>query len=756
MTREKLLTEPTNAQRARALPWALAGVISTAVFVNLGSGGPIFMLFLDKLGLSKSQIGIIMSIVPFLAVLTLVASGIAAKVGFKRIFLRGWTARVLVLGLLAFAPFIVLEYGVNAAFYFTLGVFAVFAICRMVAVAGMEPWMQVAIPPKVRGKFTAASNVGGSFASAVTIALAGIFLGTDPSIERFSAIYVMVLITGLAGVLFYLRVPPSGSSAKGREKVGTSAILKVLRDKKFMLFMLGGGLVTMAIAILNPGGFLALYLKDTMGFNTAQVSRVGAVYMAVGIFTSMFWGWAADRYGSKPILMISLLFIAAYPIALALIPREWARAFAGVMFATIIFGLIMPAWIIAYSRYLVVNMIPAGKRGSYSALQLSITGIFGGLAPIFVGFVLEQTAKLSGGIGPFVIGPYTPLFLVAFFVMGGAIILFSWIPSDSRVSTAQFAGMLVEGNPLAAMQAMYSFSQGGAEEKRMLAIDRLARARSPLAVDELLEAFADPSPYVRTQAVIAAASSKPHPHLIDALTEMAKLERLETSMAAAWALGKLGAQQAIEPMRQLLNSKHALLRGRAAVVLSRLGDQDSAPQFLKLLMDDDEAEMAYADALGVLRYEPGIIPILDKIAGESDAMVRQSMAFAVATIVGRENMFLLLSRRMNKDLQDAQEEVHQRLCSVLAKISKDPERVAVMLDEALMSAREGNRKLTGQKLTEIISLLPRDALSDRAWIVLDYALSRMSNGDVDCIEYGQLVVHSLLSQLKQRSFFRRR
>jgi len=749
---QKIL-EPTNAQRAKALPWVLAGVMATAAFVNLGSGGPIFMLFLDKLGLDKSQIGIIMAIVPFLAVLTLLASGLAAKVGFKRIFIYGWAARVIVLGLLAFAPFIAEKYGNSTAFTFVVLVFAGFALCRMVAVAGMEPWMQVAIPPNQRGRFSAVSNMGGSFISAVTVAVAGFFLGSDPSLNRFSMIYVMALVVGLIGVYFYTRVPPSGSGAKAREKVDLGAMMRVMKDRRFMIFMIGGGLFIICNTILNPGGFLALYLKDSMHFNAGQVTRVGSIYIGVGVFTSIFWGWAADRYGSKPIMMISLFFLGAYGLVLMLIPSGWSHAFIGVIIATVIIGLVIPAWIISYSRYLVIHLIPSDKRGSYSALQLSITGLFGGIAPIIIGWVLEKTVHLSGRIWFFDIVPYTPLFILSLIITGITLVIFGRMPNDARVTTAEFAGMLIEGNPIAAMQAMFSFSRGGEEEKRLLAIQRLARAKSPLAIDELLEAFNDPSSYVRTQAVIAAASSKPHRQLIEALIEMVKLERLETSVAAAWTLGRLGDKSAIEPMRKALDSRFPLLRTRAAVTLSRLGDQDSAPRILELFEQEENGRAAYGDALGVLRYKPAIIPLLDQIGMTEDELARESMAFSIATIIGNENEFLLMLRRIHKDLEDAREELHEKLRTILPKQVENPEQVVSLIDEVLIHVKENDNPEVVRKLSEVVALIPRDRLSSEAWEVIDRSLQKLGNAGTSYPVYARLVIFALLSQLKRHSRF---
>ena len=62
--------EPTSAEKMHALPWALSAQTSMSIYANLIVAGPVFLLFLNSLGLKKTQIGIVLSIIPFLGILT--------------------------------------------------------------------------------------------------------------------------------------------------------------------------------------------------------------------------------------------------------------------------------------------------------------------------------------------------------------------------------------------------------------------------------------------------------------------------------------------------------------------------------------------------------------------------------------------------------------------------------------------------------------------------------------------------------------
>ena len=57
--------EPTTIEKMKGLPWSIAGDSFNTVFVQFTFFGSVFILFLNALGLSKSQIGIMLSIFPF-------------------------------------------------------------------------------------------------------------------------------------------------------------------------------------------------------------------------------------------------------------------------------------------------------------------------------------------------------------------------------------------------------------------------------------------------------------------------------------------------------------------------------------------------------------------------------------------------------------------------------------------------------------------------------------------------------------------
>src|SRR5690606_9422727 len=130
--------------------------------------------------LDKARIGIVLATVPLCDIIVLAAAPIAAKVGFKRLFLTGWAARKLILALLVASPWVARTYGNDVGFYYVAGVVLGFALVRSTSLAGFGPWIQEYVPVSIRGRFSALQNVVAVSMGAATVAFAGVVLGKEP------------------------------------------------------------------------------------------------------------------------------------------------------------------------------------------------------------------------------------------------------------------------------------------------------------------------------------------------------------------------------------------------------------------------------------------------------------------------------------------------------------------------------------------------------------------------------------------------
>ena len=105
--------------------------------------------------------------------------------------------------------------------------------------------------------------------------------------------------------------------------------------------------------------------------------------------------------------------------------------------------------------------------------------------------------------------------------------------------------------------------------------ERLGRGSSPLTVDELLEALADPRFNVRYEAIIAIARRAPDERLMNALIDVLNSGEPALGTMAAWALGRIGDENAIRPLREGLDAEYRSVRAHCARSLGTLRDEEA-------------------------------------------------------------------------------------------------------------------------------------------------------------------------------------
>jgi hypothetical protein len=210
----------------------------------------------------------------------------------------------------------------------------------------------------------------------------------------------------------------------------------------------------------------------------------------------------------------------------------------------------------------------------------------------------------------------------------------------------QFAGIFLRGNPMLAMSSLIRYYMARDEHAAVRMTERLGKADSPLAVDELLEALADPRFNVRFEAILAIARMKPHPRLVAALSEILAGNNPSLSVIAAWALGRIGDEHALDPLRRGLEARYRSIQAHSARSLGVLGDIGVIPRLLRRLKTEPDAglRLAFASALGNLRASSATGALLEMLHTTDDESTRWELALALARIANNEHYFIQLWR----------------------------------------------------------------------------------------------------------------
>ena len=640
--------EPTTVEKMRGLPWSIGGDVANTVFVQFTFFGSVFILFLNALGLSKGQIGFLLSLIPFAGLIALFIAPWVARFGYKRTFLTFWSLRKVVTAFLIFTPWVYATYGEQTAVIYVGVIVALFALSRASAETGKYPWVQEYIPNQVRGKFTALDNLFTTLVGITAVAAAGFVIERNTDLSGFTFLIGVGVIFGAVSVWAYTHVP-GGAAVPDSEKSKHRDLGDALRDRSFRNYLLGIGFMTLATIPMTS--FLPLFMVEEVGLRDSHVILLQNGTLIGGLVSVYIWGWAADRYGSTPVMLTGVIMRVVLPILWLLMPKDSSWSLYAALAIAFLQGVANMGWLIGSARLLFVSVVPPEKKSDYMALYYAWIGVVGGFSQLLGGWILQYSQNLSIDLTLLVLDPYSPLFLMGLVLPLISLIFFKGVRRDSTISMGTFAGFVLRGNPFMAVESMVRYHMAKDEETTIRLTERLGQTKSLLAVEELLASLADPRFNVRFEAIVAIGRTRPDEQLIAALEEVLHGNDPALSVMAAWALGRIHDERAREPLHEALDSGYRSIRAHSARSLATLGDETAVPELLQRLQvePDEGLRVAYASALGKFQASEAIELIQPLLADTKDEMARAELALALARMIDEEHNFVRLWRQTNED-----------------------------------------------------------------------------------------------------------
>ncbi len=377
-------TSEADRSKIRALPWHLAHGVLTNIFFLWTFGGSVFLLFLSDLGLPKGQIGILLSFFPFSGLIALVFAPYATRIGRKRVFLACFGSRYFVIINLLLLPWILSNLGKPAGIAFVFLVMFTVAVLRALGETAYYPWTQEFIPNSIRGSYGAINTVLSTVTSAVALFIAGKVIASGTGLDRYLWLIGVGTLLGLMGITVMKWVPGGAPDPRGGEQASHFAnMVDALRNPNLAAYLRGMGGVMVGSVLLTS--FLPLYLKEQLGLPAGTVVILDTVVMIGGALFSMIWGWAADRVGSRPVLMSSLGIGLLIPAGWLLLPRHipYPVVWCGLLY--FLYGVISNGSAIGAGRLLFNGVVPPEKNTAYMAIYYAWMGLTGGIAPLLAG-----------------------------------------------------------------------------------------------------------------------------------------------------------------------------------------------------------------------------------------------------------------------------------------------------------------------------------------------------------------------------------
>lgn len=320
---------------------------------------PLFPAFVDKLNLTMAQVGIIAGLNRFLAFIVQPTVGYLADRHQGRAYILG--------GFLLLAVFIPLS-GIATSMWMLILFICIGSVGSSMfhpSVAGMIPLYA----GKHKSLSMSVFNTGGTFAFAV----GPFFITWFVARYGLEAMPWTMAIGAVAMVFFYRHVPMPQS--EGMNKNGFAGTLKESFGSVWKIIVLIW--MVMVIRAVVGQSFLTfmpvLYVNE--GFSLVSAGMTVSVFTIAGTLSGLCAGYFSDRYGFKPIFILSHLMMT--PALLLLMNLKGAWIYTGVFFAGFFVLATMPLGV-AFAQ----ELAPKG-RSMVSSLMMGLAyGLGGAAAPV--------------------------------------------------------------------------------------------------------------------------------------------------------------------------------------------------------------------------------------------------------------------------------------------------------------------------------------------------------------------------------------
>jgi sugar phosphate permease len=364
-------------------------LVQTSASFGNQAVSPLAPSLTGELGLSRSQVGLVVTAFYGGAVLLLTAAGwISDRLGVRRMFLFGLIGCGLPLVLAAQAdglPFLV-----AAMFVGGLGN----ALALPPTTRAIIYWF----PPRTRGLAMGIKQTG--------VALAGAIMGLVvpqlvPSLGWRGSLAAIGWFTAAAGLLAWLlyREHPDAQRGQAANRSAGASLHELLGNRN--LILLSAASLFLAAIQLSLVGFMVLFLKERLGFDAVVAGGLLALAQSAGIAGRIGWGVVSDLLFGGQRKVVMLIIAAGSTVSafgLSLIGPGLAAFILPVLL--VLTGLSAIGWN-GINMTFVAEL--AGRRASATAAGLNLTGSYLGImaGPPLFGLLVDAT------------GSYVPAYLAA-------------------------------------------------------------------------------------------------------------------------------------------------------------------------------------------------------------------------------------------------------------------------------------------------------------------------------------------------------
>ena len=441
----------SSSRLPASLRWALTFEVVNACSWSAVLGAPLILL-LKSQGASATVLGAALALMPLTQALQLVGARWLPRFGYRGLMVRGWTARTVMVGLMAGVTLIMPQLAPATVIWAIIGLLAAFTIVRGLTSCAWMPWITSLVPEDERGRYLSWAAM--LIQATVIVCNLGYALVLDllPGPTGFALIYAWACLTGFAAAWTMNRIPDVPVSSEGG--IGDVPWRAMLAHAPFTRFLLFNILVFVALAAL--GVLWVPVLRDVHGQSDAYIAMLPVWASVAQLILLPLLGLLVERSGSRPMIAVALATWVVHAglwagLAAGQLPLTWwtmvlIQGTAGAGAA---------AFHLANQRLLMAT-VPGQGRSHFFALHSGALALGQGVAPVLWGLALDRCAGWHG----WGLNAHAALYLGSGLLIALSILLSLRLSEPRAVSTAEFLSELLVRSPRRALARLAALVEG--------------------------------------------------------------------------------------------------------------------------------------------------------------------------------------------------------------------------------------------------------------------------------------------------------
>jgi MFS family permease len=408
-------------------------------------GSPL-ILFARELGAPAVILGVLAGLAPLTSILQLVVAPHAERIGYRNLMVKGWSARVMTLILLALLPLAVGHLPNQVIIGLMVLIMTAFTTLRGIATCSWLPWTTSIVPQSLRGLYLSRDRTFVNIASVAALTIAGLFLFDHDNMGAYSIVFGISFLAGAASLYFLNRVPDPPRNESATERKLAAPWLSLFQDHTFVRLLFYTATVQAFVASIAT--FVTVFVRDQVQLQDGAILWLTAGAALLGTAAMRLLRHRVDRLGSRPFLGIVFIWWALYFLSWFLLAAHWlAYPWLAAPVLMLMGGFFGAIYDLALTRLLMNTVGNRPFSTQYFALHSVSASIVLGISPILWGLLLDHLRTAQWQVGSLQLDGFAVFFGLQWLGLVFVLLALMQLRETSSTSTVALLYRVLVGAP---------------------------------------------------------------------------------------------------------------------------------------------------------------------------------------------------------------------------------------------------------------------------------------------------------------------